>query len=168
MVVDRGRRDGHRTMCRPREADPTRSYPATMRLRRLWPWIPVIAWAAVIFAFSSVSGLGTGLGTWDLFLRKVAHAGEFALLAFLLWRALRIEWAVLLLATAYAASDEFHQTFVEGRVGAVTDWAIDTAGVVMALVGLRLWRTHRNARNSSEAGPTPANSALDDLPGEAP
>jgi hypothetical protein len=139
-----------------------------MRLRRLWPWIPVIAWAAVIFAFSSVSGLGTGLGTWDLFLRKVAHAGEFALLALLLWRALRIEWAVLLLATAYAASDEFHQTFVEGRVGAVADWAIDTAGVVMALVGLRLWRTHQNARNSSELGQTPTNPALDDLPGEAP
>ncbi len=153
---------------RPREGNPTRSYPATMHLRRLWPWIPVIAWAAVIFAFSSVSGLGTGLGTWDLFLRKVAHAGEFALLALLLWRALRIEWAVLIVATAYAASDEFHQMFVEGRVGAVTDWAIDTAGVVLALVGLRVWRTHRGTRSSSEAGQTPASPALDDLPGEAP
>ena len=153
---------------RTHEANPAPSYPATMHLRRLWPWIPVIAWAAVIFAFSSVSGLGTGLGTWDLFLRKVGHAGEFSLLALLLWRALRIEWAVLVLASAYAASDEFHQTFVEGRVGAVTDWAIDSAGVVMALVGLRLWRTHRSRRGSSDARQAPASPTLDDVPGEAP
>lgn len=153
---------------RPRDVNSTHSYPATMHLRRLRPWIPVIAWAAVIFAFSSVSGLGTGLGSWDLFLRKVGHAGEFALLALLLWRALRIEWAVLLLASAYAVSDEFHQTFVEGRAGAVTDWAIDTAGVVLALVGLRLWRTHRGARSGPEADQTPPSPALDDLPGGAP
>ena len=29
-------------------------------------WAPVVLWAAVIFALSSVSDLGTGLGTWDL------------------------------------------------------------------------------------------------------
>ena len=52
-------------------------------------WAPVVLWAAVIFALSSVSDLGTGLGTWDLVLRKLAHAGEFAVLGALLLRALR-------------------------------------------------------------------------------
>ena len=54
-------------------------------------WAPVVLWAAVIFAFSSVPDLGTGLGTWDLVLRKIAHAGEFAVLGALLLRALRDE-----------------------------------------------------------------------------
>ena len=43
-------------------------------------WLPVVAWAAVIFAFSSVPDLGTGLGGWDLVLRKIAHAAEYAVL----------------------------------------------------------------------------------------
>jgi hypothetical protein len=41
----------------------------------------------VIFAFSAVPSLGTGLGTWDLLLRKLAHATEYAILGALLLRA---------------------------------------------------------------------------------
>ena len=37
-------------------------------------WLPVVAWAAVIFAFSSVPASATGLGAWDHVLRKLAHA----------------------------------------------------------------------------------------------
>ena len=58
-------------------------------------WSPVVLWAAVIFALSSVSDLGTGLGTWDLVLRKLAHAAEFAVLGALLLRALGDELARL-------------------------------------------------------------------------
>ena len=47
-------------------------------------WLPVVAWAALIFAFSSVPDLGTGLGGWDLVLRKIAHAAEYAILGALL------------------------------------------------------------------------------------
>ena len=36
-------------------------------------WLPVLVWAAVIFTFSSIPDLGTGLGGWDLVLRKLAH-----------------------------------------------------------------------------------------------
>ena len=50
-------------------------------------WLPVVAWAAVIFAFSSVPSLSTHLGTWDLVLRKLAHMTEYAVLALLLLRA---------------------------------------------------------------------------------
>jgi VanZ family protein len=100
-------------------------------------WAPVVLWAAVIFAFSSVPDLGTGLGTWDLVLRKIAHAGEFAVLGALLLRALRTELPALGLGVAYAASDELHQHFVPGRVGSPIDVAIDSVGVA---IGVVLWR----------------------------
>jgi VanZ family protein len=87
--------------------------------------------------FSSVSDLGTGLGTWDLVLRKIAHAGEFAALGALLLRALRKELPALGLGIAYAVSDELHQHFVPGRVGSPIDVLIDSVGVA---IGVVLWR----------------------------
>ena len=101
-------------------------------------WLPVVAWAAVIFAFSSIPSLGTGLGFWDLVLRKLAHAAEYALLAVLLVRATgSFAWAWAA-AVAYAVTDEVHQRFVSGRVGAPRDVLIDAAG---AAAGLIVWRT---------------------------
>jgi VanZ family protein len=101
----------------------------------------VVAWAALIFAFSSVPSLGTGLGTWDLILRKLAHATEFAILAALLVRALRSPAWAIMLAVAYAVTDEIHQSFVSGRHGAPLDVVIDSAGVVVgALLASRWWR----------------------------
>jgi VanZ family protein len=47
------------------------------------------------------------------------------------------------LAVLYAASDEFHQTFVEGRVGAIHDVAIDAIG---AAIGIALYRSARARR----------------------
>ena len=108
-------------------------------------WLPVVVWAAVIFAFSSVPDLGTGLGTWDLVLRKIAHACEFAVLGALLLRALRDERAALAAGVAFAISDEVHQLFVPGRVGAPLDVAIDSAGVA---VGVLLWRRYSQARRT--------------------
>lgn len=102
-------------------------------------WVPVVAWAALIFALSSVPDLGTGLGTWDLVLRKIAHAGEYAILGALLQRALDSPAVALAAGIAYAASDEFHQRFVEGRVGSPLDVAIDAVGVA---VGVALWRRY--------------------------
>jgi VanZ family protein len=103
-------------------------------------WLPVIAWAAVIFAFSSVPSLSTHLGTWDLVLRKLAHMAEYAVLALLLLRATgSYAWAFGT-AVAYACTDEFHQTFVRGRHGSPVDVAIDAVG---ALIGLGLWRRLR-------------------------
>ncbi len=100
-------------------------------------WAPVVLWAAVIFAFSSVPDLGTGLGTWDLVLRKIAHAGEFAVLGALLLRALGDELPAVGVGVAYAASDELHQHFVEGRVGAPLDVVIDSVGIA---IGVLLYR----------------------------
>jgi VanZ like family len=101
---------------------------------RLARWGPVVAWAAVIFAFSSVPDLGTGLGGWDLVLRKLAHLAEFAVLGALLYRALERAWPAVLVGSLYAASDELHQLFVAGRHASPLDWAIDTAGIAAGVL----------------------------------
>jgi VanZ family protein len=105
--------------------------------RHLSAWLPVVLWAGVIFAFSSVPSLGTGLGTWDTVLRKLAHFTEYAVLGALLLRAVRREPPAVALGVAYAASDEVHQHFVRGRHAAWYDVVIDTVGVT---VGVILWR----------------------------
>ena len=105
--------------------------PVALRL-----WLPVVLWAALIFAFSSIPSLGTGLGTWDLVLRKLAHAAEYAVLGALLVRALRRPLPAWGLAVLYAISDEVHQTFVAGRRGAPLDVLVDAAG---AAVGIAAW-----------------------------
>ncbi|MGO8929209.1 MAG: VanZ family protein [Limisphaerales bacterium] len=86
--------------------------------------------------------------------RKCAHLTEFAVLALLLWRALHKSsrrtvpswrWSeaglALALAALYAASDEFHQTFVPSRQGSVWDVLLDTAGAAIGL--LCLWAMGR-------------------------
>ncbi|MGH3134716.1 MAG: VanZ family protein [Gaiellaceae bacterium] len=106
-------------------------------------WLPVVAWAAMIFALSSVPDLGTGLGGWDLVLRKMAHVAEFALLGALLVRASGKAGLALGLGVLYAVSDEIHQSFVPGRMGSAVDVAIDTLGVVCGVV---LWQLARGRR----------------------
>jgi VanZ family protein len=102
-------------------------------------WLPAIAWACVIVALSGVPSLGTGLGTWDLVLRKLAHATEYAILAVLLRRALD-ELPALAAAAAFAVSDELHQALVPGRAARPLDVAIDTAGALVGLLVLRRLR----------------------------
>ena len=94
--------------------------------------LPVLAWAGVIFAFSAVPDLGTGLGGWDLVLRKIAHTAEYAILGALLVRATGRTGVAFALGVLYAVSDEIHQTFVAGRHGSPLDVAIDAVGVAWA------------------------------------
>ena len=97
-------------------------------------------WAALIFALSSIPSLSTGLGTWDLVLRKIAHLTEYAILGALLLRALGKPWLSILIGGLYAVSDEFHQHFVRGRHAAWYDVVIDTIGVTIGVIG---WRRSR-------------------------
>jgi VanZ family protein len=117
-------------------------------LRKLEPWLPPLALMAVIFFFSAQPNLSSGLGWIDHVGRKVVHASEYALLCFLWWRALRTKldpvtalapaWAI---AALYAASDEYHQSFVSGRHATWVDVAIDSMGAaVFALLVLRAQR----------------------------
>lgn len=111
-------------------------------------WAPPVVLMGVIFALSAEPDLSSGLGTLDTVLRKLAHMAEYGLLVFLWWRALRrplAERVAVALAVAisvvYAGTDEFHQSFVEGRHGTPVDVLIDSVGV--AAVALLLLRRAR-------------------------
>ena len=90
----------------------------------------------------------TGLGTWDLILRKLAHLTEYAILGALLARALARPELAIAIGALYATSDEIHQHFVRGRHAAWYDVLIDTIGVS---VGVLAWSRSRVA--ADERGP---------------
>ena len=117
--------------------------------RRLDLWLPPLALMAVIFFFSGQPSLDSGLGVVDLVGRKLVHFAEYALLCFLWWRvfepglgARRAALLAFAISSGYAATDEFHQSFVEGRHGTPVDVLIDAVGIAIA-VGL--WQ-RRKAR----------------------
>lgn len=112
-----------------------------MQMRRLGIWAPPFALMALIFWFSSQPDLSSGLGVADFILRKIVHAGEYALLCLLWWRALRTVMpgsralvTAVVLSAGYAVTDELHQTTVEGRHGTPVDVLIDTLGASLAAV----------------------------------
>jgi VanZ family protein len=117
-------------------------------LKKLDPWAPPLVLMSVIFFFSAQPNLNSGLGWVDHVGRKFVHASEYALLCFLWWRALRTRmdriaallpaWAI---TTLYAATDEFHQTFVRGRHGTPVDVLIDSFGA--GIFCLLVIRAHR-------------------------
>ncbi len=120
-----------------------RAVPAS---RLVTVWLPVALWAGLIFGLSSVPDLGTGLGTWDLVLRKLAHATEYAILSALLTRAFRREPLAFVVGVAYAATDELHQHFVRGRHASPIDVAIDAVGVLLGVLAWQRLRSFRWAR----------------------
>jgi VanZ family protein len=107
---------------------------------------------ALIFFLSAQPDLPHPESGWaDLLFSSGSHAMEYGVLAVLLALALagrRRAVLVSFLVTAfYALSDEFHQSFVPGRVPDPWDLACDVAG---ALVGLALWATWRRRASRSE------------------
>ena len=104
----------------------------------------MVAWAAVIFAFSAVPGSHVPGRIGPL-----AHVLEYAALGALLYSALRLDTTrkralvlAVIIASCYAVTDEFHQAFVPMRVPDPVDWALDTAGAIAgALAVASLERT---------------------------
>jgi VanZ family protein len=114
-------------------------------------WLPVIAWAGLIFYVSSLTHLSTGLRS-DLVFRKIAHALEYYVLVLLLSRAFRgsfrsgvLELYIYpaVLSFLYAISDEFHQSFVPGRIACAQDVLIDCIGIISYLSGVGILRWKR-------------------------
>jgi VanZ family protein len=126
--------------------------------------MPVIAWMLLIFAGSSdalsaehTSRFIVPFLLWldpamsyhtieaiHMAFRKLGHLTEYAILSILLWHALRgtftafprrfIACITFLVAAMFAASDEFHQSFVPTRTATVHDVFIDCVGVAIAIV----------------------------------
>src|SRR5438093_9458359 len=139
-------------------------------------WLPALIWLGVIFLAStdlmSAEHTSRFLGPFlrwlkpdvtadaivkvQLFLRKVAHLTEYAILATLLWRAvysgtnLKIKistlfvtvWAV---STLIAIADEFHQSLVASRtasIGVVSIVMIGDVSVLMICCSFKLRIRH--------------------------
>lgn len=157
-----------------RESHEGRAFDMTSRLFFKY-WIPVIAWMAVIFAASgdmmSAEHTSRFIGPFlrwfapdispatiasvQFFVRKAAHLTEYAILGALLVRAIlvrkermsaRYAVAIWLVAVAWAALDEFHQSFVASRTGAPADVMIDAIG---ALIGLAMYRWFSRCRSNA-------------------
>jgi len=149
-----------------------RTSPATSVAEFVRYWLPVLLWMAIVFSascdgqsYQHSSRFFEPLLRWlfpamsaatvdeihHLF-RKTCHLTEYALLAWLVWRAIRKpvkndlrpwRWAeagvTLAVVFAYASSDELHQAFVPTRTAQVSDIFIDTCGgsISLALLWFR-------------------------------
>lgn len=74
----------------------------------------------------------------DPFIKKGGHLIGYAILAWLYWRAFDFvknkRWIAWLLVLLYAATDEYHQSFVPGRHPTIWDVIIfDNFGALMSL-----------------------------------
>jgi VanZ family protein len=109
------------------------------RTRTIGAFAPPLAVMGLIYLFSAQPDLNSGLGVFDLIGRKVVHMTEYGLLWWLWSRALGFRRPLLAaaIALAYAATDEYHQTFVAGRHGSPVDWGIDAAGIAAAWLAQR-------------------------------
>jgi VanZ family protein len=117
-------------------------------------FVPPLALMVVIFVLSAQPDLNSGLGTWDTILRKLGHMAEYAVLWLLWWRALgQRPWPAAAIALLYAASDEYHQSFVEGRSGSPRDFLIDAAGIGLAVLAVSS-RAARATGSGSAREPT--------------
>jgi VanZ family protein len=130
-------------------ADPVTIIAVTFR--RLHLWLPPLLYMAVIFHFSSESNPLPELTTrvWD----KALHLIEYGGLGLLICRALlgegiaqaRAMLLAVMVASAYAASDEWHQAFVPLRSSDVLDWVADTIGSMLGAAVLAVlagWPKH--------------------------
>ena len=107
--------------------------------RALSIWLPPLVLMGVIFVLSAMPSDDVDRGLAYFVVRKLAHFTEYALLAALWWRALRTGVAAraaligaVAISVAYAATDELHQSTVEGRHGTPADVLIDSAGALTA------------------------------------
>jgi VanZ family protein len=141
-------------------------------------WAPVIAWMLLIFVASGdlmsaehTSRFLVPFLLWlkpdisvetvaqiHFFVRKLGHLAEYAILATLLWRAFdksqrgfqRAAATAFVIAAVYASLDEFHQSFIPSRTGALQDVLIDLCGAMLGLAVCALANFPKSGIRSSK------------------
>jgi VanZ family protein len=123
--------------------------------KRKWWVLAAILWMAVNFIFTQLpysTGENTsgaiekviktdhsGIEMINFLVRKSTHVLTFGFLAFLLWKSFEIyrfsyvfAW---LLTVVYAMTDEYHQSFMPGRVSSLKDvFMYDSIGAFLVLL----------------------------------
>ena len=140
--------------------------------RRIWltTYVPLIIWILVVL------GLGSGMGSMNEtsriirpllqflfpstsietltiyhgYVRKFAHFAEYAVLAFLAFRALfpfKHKYAMAFGVAAFVATvDEFNQSLNPSRTSSIWDVALDLAGAASAILVLALIAIRRRSK----------------------
>lgn len=153
--------------------DSSFSQKGSTAFRLIWYWSPVAIMFAAMFVLSTdtfsdkntTSIIGQILKWFDphvsrhairkadFWARKTAHFSEYAVLAVLLFSALRadnltrwrLSWFLLALGAAacWSLLDEFHQSFTLTRGPSIYDSLLDTTGAFCALVVFSLLTSRR-------------------------
>lgn len=117
--------------------------------------LPIICYAVLIFAVSSLSRVPTpDLGI--TFADKIAHFIEYGVFVILLLRAFShptissrafVLYAfAVIVSIVFAALDEYHQKFVPGRTADLYDLAADSLGILIgSAMHFRFYRARRQA-----------------------
>jgi len=154
------------------ENNQIRRYP----IRSILAWAAVVLWMVVIFLFSNQSSDDSGQLSYGIAeklillinsqasrevvsqaeasLRILAHGCSFFILAILIsWsfteiavEDIRNALLTFVISALYAASDEIHQSFVPGRASQWSDFFIDAAGIILAILIYQLISTLRFIR----------------------
>jgi VanZ family protein len=138
-------------------------------------WLPVLLWMGLIFYMSTgmfsaqntfdlfqrvLRSIDPAISNSTIrlinnSLRKAGHVTEFFISGLLVFRAFRagsteprmMRWAMFsfVFIVLFAASDEFHQSFVASRTASVLDVCIDSGGGLLAICysALRQYRKGR-------------------------
>lgn len=98
--------------------------------------VPLLRWLDPHMSMTTIAKI-------HMAIRKLGHVTEYALLASLVWRAFRKSWpnasqgrvaaVSVIIAAAFAASDEFHQSFFSSRTASPVDVLIDSSGAFLAV-----------------------------------
>lgn len=109
--------------------------------------------SVISFLFGESAAAAIPPDVLHFLIRKAAHMTEYAILFFLLSLGFRqsgvrrINVKALLLCACYAATDEWHQSFVGGRGPSIVDVGIDTLGAALALcvqaLAARIWKRRK-------------------------
>lgn len=130
--------------------------------RIIFSWILLVIWMIFIFYMSAqpadisnsqsgfvikllqsigIDSSGNNIGLLTTIVRKGAHFSEYAILGLLSYNVMknyftkkRARIVAVLIVFFYACSDEFHQLFVSGRAGKITDVIIDTSGGIFSVL----------------------------------
>jgi VanZ family protein len=100
--------------------------------------LPVLIWLAVIYVLSSFPG--TNYPKEPQIFSWTAHAAQFFVLGYLVAQCLGKKGVASFIfafffCLLYAASDEWHQTFVVGRQASLIDWGVDGVGSIVGILG---------------------------------
>jgi VanZ family protein len=128
-----------------------------LAVRSLFRWVPAVVMMGLIFLASSTPASHLpNFGAFDLLVKKGGHAIGYALLGLAYFHALPSRLSVpyravmaLLMAVLFSLSDEFHQSFVEGRTSTLRDVLIDTGGATLALFAATIYSSSSKSSSSS-------------------